>query len=94
MIDATHTHELKVNPQFWDGLESGNKPFEIRRNDRKFSVGDVLVLRRYDPAFGYSGEQCRRVVTYVLASEDLPVALMPGYVALGLSNPDLMDDHR
>ena len=88
------THDLKVHPQFWPHLFTGAKAFEIRRNDRHFSVGDVLFLRLYDPKYGYTGPNCRRVVTYILHAEDLPVALMPGYVALGLMDPHLMDDHK
>ena len=42
-------HELKTWPQYFAAVRSGKKRFEIRRNDREFAVGDVLVLREFDP---------------------------------------------
>lgn len=39
-------HELKVWPEYWDVLVSGEKSFEVRRDDRGFQKGDVLILRR------------------------------------------------
>lgn len=38
-------HELKIWESFFNQVESGKKPFEIRKNDRGFAVGDVLILR-------------------------------------------------
>lgn len=44
-------HELKCWPSQFDAIERGDKTFEVRRNDdRDFAVGDVLVLRKWDPA--------------------------------------------
>ena len=42
-------HDLKVWPAFFDPLADGTKPFEARKDDRGFAVGDVLHLREYDP---------------------------------------------
>ena len=42
-------HELKINDSFFEAVCSGAKPFEIRKNDRNFKVGDVLVLREITP---------------------------------------------
>lgn len=38
-------HYLKSLPAFFNDLESGLKNFEIRRNDRGFKPGDMLVLQ-------------------------------------------------
>lgn len=81
-------HELKVHPQFWDDLQSFRKPFEIRRNDRKFKAGDVLRLREWNPSSGCYGDDCYRRVTYVLHHEDFPIGLRPGFVCLGLEKID------
>lgn len=40
-------HLLKAWPQFFNPVYSGQKPFEIRKNDRNFKVGDILVLREF-----------------------------------------------
>lgn len=36
-------HELKIYPKYFQETIEGNKPFEIRKNDRHFQVGDVLL---------------------------------------------------
>lgn len=76
-----------------------------------FAVGDRLRLREFivPPAaylygtdaqrerygfraFGFTGRECVRVVTHIL--RDFP-GLAPGYVALGLSDPDgSLTEHR
>lgn len=40
-------HDLKVATAYFDALASGEKNFEVRRDDRGFQRGDVLVLRRF-----------------------------------------------
>jgi hypothetical protein len=75
-------HELKAWPSFYDDVASGRKPFEVRKNDRGFQVGDTLRLRRFNPATGeYTGEECMRRVTYVLHGGCFGLA--EGYVVLG-----------
>jgi hypothetical protein len=76
-------HKIKVHPQFWDALCSGDKRFELRRNDRAYKVGDKLTLCYYDPSYGHSGKERMALVTYVLMPEDCP-GLMPGYCILGI----------
>lgn len=39
-------HLLKTVDIYWDALESGEKTFEVRKNDRAFQKGDTLRLRR------------------------------------------------
>jgi len=44
------THVLKCWPEYYDAISEGKKRFEIRReDDRKFAVGDLLVLKEWDP---------------------------------------------
>lgn len=61
------THYLKlVQPFFFDVL-SGNKTFEIRRNDRDYQVGDLVILQEYDmKGHFYSGQEIRVRITYML----------------------------
>lgn len=76
------THELKTVPPHFGDVERGAKRVEVRLDDRGFAVGDVLILREYDPASGeYTGRVCEVLVTHILAGF---VGLAPGYVALSL----------
>jgi ASC-1-like (ASCH) protein len=40
-------HDLKILPQYFEEVYNGNKTFEIRKNDRDFKVGDILMLREW-----------------------------------------------
>lgn len=74
-------HELKCWPVYFEHLYQ--KPFEIRKTDRDYQVGDKLLLREWDPTVQeYTGRQCTREVTYILAAHD---GLQPGYAILGLA---------
>lgn len=92
-------HELKVATEYFNALASGDKNFEVRRDDRGFQKGDTLVLRRYgrewvnnritylrDEDTGVSKSEAdtiRRTITYVLTGGQFGIE--PGYVVLGLS---------
>ena len=46
------THELKIQKQWADAKLAGEKPFEIRRNDRGFQKGDIVRYKVVDPKTG------------------------------------------
>jgi hypothetical protein len=88
----THVHILKCWPEYYCTVVSGAKPFEVRKNDRDFGVGDTLILREWCPkqagvveSAGYSGRQTEGVVTYVLKDDSM--GLRPGYVVMGIAKP-------
>ena len=77
------THELKTWPDFFRKVVSGEKPFEIRVNDREYEVGDTVVLREFDPAKAtYSGSQVVVLVTYLLIGGQF--GIQPGWVIMGI----------
>lgn len=78
-------HELKVWPPYFDDVETGKKPFELRKLDRLFGVGDILYLREWSPAKGYSGRETRKEITYLLAGGQF--GLPEDYCIMGLSAP-------
>ena len=45
-------HELKIRKQWADAKLAGEKPFEIRINDRGFQKGDVVRYKVIDPKTG------------------------------------------
>ena len=84
-------HKLKCWPQYFDAIKRGDKPFEVRRDDRGFQKGDVLVLQKYDPVAGrymrpLPGRpeewELRLKITYILTGGQFGIE--PGYVVLGL----------
>jgi ASC-1-like (ASCH) protein len=75
-------HELKIYPTYFEDVISGKKKFEIRKNDRKYRVGDTLILKEWDN-IKYSGREARAEVIYLI--DDKFVGIQPGYVVMGIS---------
>ncbi len=42
-------HQLKIWPEYFEAVQRGSKRFEIRKNDRDYQVGDILILSCFDP---------------------------------------------
>lgn len=73
---------LKCEHEFFLSIRDGQKNFEIRKNDRDYAVGDLLILREYDSRQDeYSGELELRLVSYMTSFKQEPdhvvLALMP-----------------
>lgn len=41
-------HSLKTIQPHFDKVNARLKTFEVRKNDRNFQVGDILLLKEYD----------------------------------------------
>jgi hypothetical protein len=88
-------HELKTDPQVFDDVVVGRKPFEIRKDDRDFEWGDVLKLRKTkhtgaEMAEGapleYVGPPLYVYVTYILRG---PIyGLADGWVIMAITPRD------
>ena len=86
-------HELKISPKYYDAVVNGIKTFEIRKNDRNYSVGDTLRLREFDKDdiykvqwathSEYTGKQCVAVITYIFNLKDF-LNIDEDYVVLGI----------
>ena len=84
-------HELKCWPEFFSAILTGEKTFELRKDDRQppFRAGDVLWLREWrrltvKPTTGeYTGRDLRVTVTYVLSG----FGLEKDYVVMGFRLP-------
>jgi len=60
-------HDLKIWPEFFNDVDSGKKPFEVRVNDRDYQEGDKLRLREWNPNTNeYTGRETIKFVTHVL----------------------------
>lgn len=73
-------HELKIGSEFFEAVKDGRKKFEIRKNDRNYQEGDVLVLKEYDPINQlFTGEIIKVEITYMTDWEQ-----KDDYVVLGI----------
>lgn len=80
-------HELKTWPEYFKAISMGHKMFELRRNDRGFKPGDILLLAEYDPSLkSYTGQTLKRKVDYVLEGEGVELfGLQPGFCIMSIS---------
>lgn len=74
-------HELKIYPQYFEEVLNGNKTFEVRKNDRGFQVGDIVILKEFDN-IRYSGREVKAEITYILNDSFYGVAT--GFVVLAI----------
>lgn len=78
------THALKTWPEFYGSIVDGSKPFELRKNDRNFQLGDRLLIQEYDPVTKqYTGKECEKRIGYILRGAER-FGLKKDYVILGL----------
>lgn len=76
------THELKILPEYYQPVVDGIKTFEIRKNDRNYQVGDMLILREWDVS-GYTGREVIKHIQYIYEGNNM-YGLKIGYCILGL----------
>lgn len=90
-------HELKIDGRWFDAVAVGAKSFEIRKDDRGFAVGDTLLISEWDSTLvqkewdntletpvGKTGRKALATITYILRSEEFPIAIKEGYAVLGI----------
>ena len=76
------THHLKILPCYFREVASGNKTFELRKNDRDFKAGDSLILQEYNGQ--YTGHEITCNVPYVFHGGEL--GLDKDYCILSIAN--------
>lgn len=62
-------HKLKIKPAFYHLVITGQKNFELRKNDRNFKVGDIVELHEWNGK-DFTGNQYPVRIKYVL--ENVP----------------------
>ncbi|MDY6922774.1 MAG: ASCH/PUA domain-containing protein [Pseudomonadota bacterium] len=76
-------HRLKTWPGPFRAVRAGLKPWELRRDDRGYEVGDTLDLDEWQPSGGdFTGERETRVVRWLLRGPAF--GLPAGYVIMSL----------
>lgn len=75
-------HILKIRSNYFTDLITGLKNFEIRKNDRPYSIGDRLILFEVDETGKETGKSVSVRVTYILTG---PVyGLAEGYCIMSI----------
>ena len=74
------THLLKIKACYADDVYAGNKPFEIRKNDRDYKVGDHIVFNVIDDLPEHPLNKVEYKITYVFDE----FGLTDDYVILGI----------
>lgn len=69
------THTAKSWTHFFQAIKAGQKTHDLRDMiDRDYAIGDILVLKEFDPFLGaYTGDECRCEITYI-TSNNTPCA--------------------
>ena len=88
-------HELKILPKYFNDVVKGVKTFEIRKDDRNFKIGYILLLEEYDSnneyvdindnLTNYSGRKIVKEITYIFKYID---GLNNDYTLLRIKTPN------
>lgn len=72
-------HNLKINPEFFDKVIKGHKRAELRKNDRNFTIDDILTLKEWDGE-KFTGREEQVIITDITDVNDYA----PGYVLISI----------
>jgi len=64
--------EKKTWPYLFEKVLSGEKQFDLRIAEFECEVGDILVLREWDPEKKeYTGRELEKEITFIVKTKDL-----------------------
>lgn len=77
------THNLKILKPYFEAVATGDKTFELRKDDRPYTIGDTLVLNEIGAGNKPTGRTIEKKVGYIL--RNCPeYGLNDGYCILSL----------
>lgn len=66
------THVVKIWPEYFHEVQTGEWPLDLRIDDRGYTKGDSLMLREWDPVtMEYTGKMTCKKIVHVLKIIDL-----------------------
>ena len=76
-------HQLKILDEYYIDVESGEKTFELRKDDRDYEVDDLINFIRIDKKGNLINTDFVYQIVYIL--RDCPkYGLLEGYAILGI----------
>lgn len=84
-------HNLKILNDFADAVVMGEKPFEIRKNDRGYQKGDYIKFRAIDNN-GTPNQHCINDKLYLITFVMNGWGIKNGYVVLGIKESESAND--
>lgn len=82
---SSQIHQLKIGASFFEDVYTGEKSFELRKNDRDYKVGDILELMEYADG-QYTGRSIKVCITYILEDH---TGLEDGYCIMAVTRSGL-----
>lgn len=76
-------HRVKCYRRFFEQITSGEKQYEIRRNDRDYKPGELLELNETVDA-EYTNRAALYEITSVMLDSDFPDGIKSGFAVLGI----------
>ncbi|HBF9359881.1 TPA: DUF3850 domain-containing protein [Clostridioides difficile] len=59
-------HELKIDHEFFIPILEDIKTFEIRKNDRNYKKGDIIILKELnEDKASFTGRYIKAKITYI-----------------------------
>lgn len=80
------THTIKIKESFADAIMNGDRTFEVRKNDRGYQKGDIVVFQAIEDTASlplsivHPINHNKYVITYVLSDWGIE----KGYVVFGI----------
>ena len=80
-------HELKIYPEYLKEVLSGDKTFEVRKNDRPYTIGDTIHFREFNKESNeYGAIEADYIISYILCDGEY---VKDGFVVLGIKPCDM-----
>lgn len=84
-----NVHQLKIDYAFWDDLVAERKTAELRKDDRGYQVGDIMMIKPVvldSEYFEFEGECQARVITHIVQGGQYGIEA--GYCMLSMAKPE------
>lgn len=75
--------EKKIFSKYFEAIKSGEKTFELRKDENSWCVGDILKLKECDDNGKFTNRILNCEITYVLRDVS-EYGLMSGYCILAI----------